>query len=202
MDGSTTPHSPSDSQSIDFNKKNLEKFILYLDANNLYGCAQTLPLPMKNYQWAETSKSELIKNFFDMRTKQLKRGKVPTGWKDFFGETNIGYFLKVDLKYPKHLHYLHRDYPLAPENVRISKVNLSPTQVKLAEKLNIDHASGGVKLCPNLSDREQYVLHHSVLDLYTRLGLVVSKIHEVLQFEEGAFLKQWVDKCTKVKHKR
>ena len=28
-----------------------------------------------------------------------------------------GYFLEVDLGYPKELHDLHSDYPLAPENM-------------------------------------------------------------------------------------
>ena len=33
--------------------------------------------------------------------------------------------LEVDLKYPKELHDLHNDYPLAPEKIKVSKDMLS-----------------------------------------------------------------------------
>ena len=32
------------------------------------------------------------------------------------------FFLEVDLEYPEDLHYLHNDYPLAPERVKIGNV--------------------------------------------------------------------------------
>jgi hypothetical protein len=45
-------------------------------------------------------------------------------------------FLEVDLGYPKDLHDLHNDYPLAPERMEIGKVD---------------------KLICSLSDKERYV---------------------------------------------
>lgn len=39
-----------------------------------------------------------------------------------------------------------------------------------------------VKLSPNLTDRREYTVHYYVLDLYTKLGLRVKKIHDVRFF--------------------
>ncbi|CAF2154096.1 unnamed protein product, partial [Rotaria magnacalcarata] len=47
-----------------------------------------------------------------------------------------GYILEVDLEYPKELHDLHNDYPLAAENIVIDKVS---------------------KLTPNLYNKEKYI---------------------------------------------
>ena len=84
------------------------KFIAYLDANNLYGWAMMKPLPVGDFKW--------------MEEKELKH------WKDF------PCILEVDLEYPRGLHDVHNDYPLAPERVQINNVE---------------------KLIPNLSDKKK-----------------------------------------------
>ena len=38
---------------------------------------------------------------------------------------DVGYVLEVDLKYPKELHELHNDYPLAPEKLAVTNDMLS-----------------------------------------------------------------------------
>ena len=72
-----------------YDKESESVFIPYLDANNLYGWAMSKPLPVKNFRW--------------MTDEELSQ------WE------NIPCFLEVDLEYPKELHDLHNDYPLAPE---------------------------------------------------------------------------------------
>ena len=89
-------------------------------------------------------------------------------------------YLEVDLKYPKHLHDLHSDYPLAPEKLTVNKVQ---------------------KLIPNLYDKEKYVVHHETLKFYESLGLIITKIHKGITFEESAWLKPYIDLNTNLRAK-
>ena len=42
--------------------------------------------------------------------------------KSYNEESDDGYFLKVDVQYPKKLHELHNDLPFLPERIKIGKV--------------------------------------------------------------------------------
>ena len=87
-----------------FNKNKLATFLLYLDANNLYGCAMSEMLPTGGFKWL-TSKE--INNLYNNQIVQVWE-KTPC-------------ILEVDLQYPKELHDLHNDYPLCLERVKCDK---------------------------------------------------------------------------------
>ena len=59
-------------------------------------------------------------------------------WADFIlkqgDEQEEGYFLTVDLKYPRELHDLHDTYPCAPEKLKIDEKYLSENQKKLGKE--------------------------------------------------------------------
>ena len=90
----------------------LSKYIAYLDANNLYSWAMSKPLPTHGFKWMKVS---------ELETWELH-----------------SCILEVDLEYPKSLHDLHSDYPLAPERVEVNKIK---------------------KLIPNLGDKKKYIIH-------------------------------------------
>ena len=115
-----------------YNPENRKTYIIYLDANNLYGWAMIQPLPYAGFQWVEPKKYE--------------------------EEEGIGHIYEVDLEYPEELHYLHNDYPLAPEKIRVSDDMLSDYCREIKNKFKI--SNGKVhKLVLNLNDKERYVLH-------------------------------------------
>ena len=88
----------------DFNKSELSKYLMYVDANNLYGCAMSEKLPVHSFKWM-TNKE--IENLFNNQIVQVWK-KTPC-------------ILEVDLTYPEELHDLHNDYPLCPERVECEK---------------------------------------------------------------------------------
>ena len=100
--------------------------------------------------------------------------------------------LKVDLEYPKELHELHNDYPLAPDKMKIRREMLSEYQLKIADSYNIP--IGKVKqLVPKLFDKERYLIHYENFQLYLRLGLKQKNVHRVLEFNHSQWLKQYIE---------
>ena len=88
----------------DFNKKELSKYLMYVDANNLYGAAMSEKLPVHSFKWM-TNKE--IENLFNNQIVQVWN-KNPC-------------ILEVYLIYPEELHDLHNDYPLCPERVECDR---------------------------------------------------------------------------------
>ncbi|GIY36505.1 hypothetical protein CEXT_572921, partial [Caerostris extrusa] len=77
----------------EYDKNKESNYLMYLDANNLYGWAMSQYLPHGGFKWVNN-----IKNIL----------KCPD-------DSKKGYILEVDLEYPKELHDYHTDLPLAPE---------------------------------------------------------------------------------------
>ena len=107
----------------------------------------------------------------------------------------IGYILEVDLEYCWELHDLHNDYPLCPEKITVSHDMLSGYCREIADWYGIK--VGGVKkLIPNLGDKVRYVVHYKTLRYYLSLGMKLARVHRVLSFKQGNWLKKYVDFST------
>ena len=158
----------------EYNKKEPSKYIMYLDANNLYGWAMSQYLPTGNF-----------KSMSDKKIKQIDLGKYKADGKK-------GLILEVDLEYPRELHDLHNDYPVCPEKVKLSNNMLSRYCKNIATKYNISIGLVS-KLIPTLKDKKEYVLHYRNLQLYLDLGLKVKKVHRTLEFIQSPWLKQYID---------
>ena len=158
----------------EYDEKAPSKYIMYLDANNLYGWAMSQYLPTGSFRW--------------MTEKQIDKIDLTK-----YNENNTkGLILEVDLEYPKELDDLHNEYPLGSGKVKVTKDMLSEYSKRIADKFNI--STGLVsKLIPTLNNKEKYVLHYRNLQLYTDLGLKVTKVHRVLEFNQSPWLKQYID---------
>src|SRR5277367_63745 len=136
-------------------------FLLYLDANNLYGWALSQPLPTGGFEWVDPKDKDLD-----------SLCNPPEG---------VGYILEVDLSYSPSLHQHHNCFPLAPER----KCPPNSTTPKL--------------LC-HLGNREKYVVHYATLKLYRELGLEVTKIHSIIQFQQAAYMCPYIDHNTDLRN--
>ena len=83
-----------------YNKNLPSKYLMYLDANNLYGCAMSEKLPTHGFKWLSGGE---MKKLFNNQVLQVWE-KIPC-------------ILEVDLEYPENLHDLHNDYPFCSERV-------------------------------------------------------------------------------------
>src|ERR1043165_3942383 len=70
---------------------------------------------------------------------------------------------------------------------------LSPYAQELAGKLKIKHNTKIEKLIPNLNSKTNYVLHYRNLQFYMAMGLKVTKIHKILEFDQSRWLKPYID---------
>ena len=165
----------------DYNVNEPSKYIMYLDANNLYGWAMCQYLPTGGFRW------------FTKKDIQELNDLDPSDYLFQYSETDEkGLIFEVDLEYPEELHDLHNNYPLAPEKIKVTKDMISDYSRKMAEKFNI--STGLVhKLIPTLGKKEKYVLHYRNLQLYVNLGMKLTKIHRVLEFNQSPWLKQYID---------
>ena len=156
-----------------YNPEDDTTYIMYLDANNLYGWAMIQPLPYGGFKWVEPK-------FYSKKVE------------------GIGYIYEVDHEYLEELHDLHNDYPCAAEKIKVKDEMLSDYCKKTKEDYKI--SSGNVhKLIPTLNDKVKYVLHERNLELYLSLGLKLKKIHRVLQFNEKPWLKPYIDFNTEMR---
>ena len=81
-----------------FNPNEDTTYLLYLDANNLYGWAMSQPLPTGGFKWVDVNHNEIS----ELATRIDK-----------------GYLLEVDVSYLKELHNQHNNLPFMCERMEI-----------------------------------------------------------------------------------
>ena len=98
--------------------------------------------------------------------------------KTFDKNSDKGYILEVDAEYPKSLHKLCSELPFLPERMKINKCT---------------------KLACTVRNKEKYVVHIRALKRALNHGLILKKVHRVIEFRQEAWLKPYIDMNTKVR---
>ena len=159
-----------------FNPNEKSVYMLDLDANNLYGWAMSQPLPTGDFQWISEDRLQKVQNEI----------------MDISPNANYGYILEVDLEIPVEMHDYFNEYVPAPEHMSVKKEMLSDFSIYCLDKLNFKHAPG-VKLIPNLYNKEKYIVHYRTLQCYLQLGLKLKKVHRGILFRQEPWLKKYID---------
>ena len=102
---------------------------------------------------------------------------ISTSQLNSYENSNKGYFLEVDVEYPKDLFNLHKDIPYLPEKNKLVKIK---------------------KLVCGIEDKKN-VVHIRALKQALNYGLKLKRVHKVIQFNQKVWLKPYIDMNTKLR---
>ena len=158
-------------------KSDKNKKILYIDANNLYGHSMSDSLPYDEIKFDKDVKLEDILNTPD--------------------DSDIGYFVEVDLIYPDNIKEKTTIFPFAPTN---KKTNLDKLKDYMKE-IKPDTYIQTSKLICDFSDKKNYLIHYRMLKFYIRHGMIVDKVHEIISFKQSKWLEKYINFNTQKRNK-
>ena len=144
-----------------YDKNKESSYIEHLDASNLNGCAMSQKLSVNGFKW--------IKNVTEIDEKFIK---------NYNEDSDKGYILEVDVKYPRKVHGLHSDLPFLPKRMKIDKCK---------------------KLVCNLRNKKKYVVHIRSLKQALNHGLKLKKVHRISEFNKESWLKPYIDMNTELR---
>ena len=145
-------HAKANNKDMKNYDKSIEfSYLTYLDASNLYGWAMPQKLPVNRFMW-DKYLSEFSEDFI----------------RNYGENSDVGYFLKVDIEYPKKVFGCHNELPFLPERRKLEKV----------EK----------RVC-SIKDQEEYVIYIRALKQVLNHELKLKKVHRVIKIKQKARLK-------------
>ncbi len=121
-----------------YDPKSKSSYLLYLDANNLYGWAMVQALPYKDIKFSNDTTLETILNTDD--------------------NAETGYMVELDISFDSSIHEKLKEMPPCPESMAPKKEWLSGYQKLVAEKTN--SKTKCVKLVPHLNEHLKYCIHY------------------------------------------
>ena len=137
------------------------KKILYVDAKNLYGHSMSQPLPYVEIKFDKRIKLEGILKTTD--------------------DSDIGYFVQVDLKYPDNIREKTKNFPFAPVNKKSNPDDFSDYMKEIVP----DTYTQSKNLICDWNDKKNYLIHYRTLEFYVRHGIVVDKVHDIISFKQS-----------------
>ena len=126
-----------------YDKSIIPTYLTYLATNKLYGWAMSHKVSVNCFKWVK----KLLK-FNESFIKQHDEN------------SNKGFFLDVDVEYPKPLFNLHKDLSFLPERKKIGNCK---------------------KLLCGIEDKEKYIVYISALKQALNHGLILKRVHRVIQ---------------------
>ena len=100
--------------------------------------------------------------------------------KSYNKNSGKGYVLKLDVHCPRELQNLDCDLPFLPEKMVVNNTK---------------------KLICNLQDKKDYVVHINVLKQALDHGFKLIKVHQVIEFDQEARLKEYINFNTELRKK-
>ena len=157
--------------------------IIYADATNLYGYSMSQMLPYDEIE--------------------MWHGHPDNYWKwldeilNTPDDSEIGYFLEVDLKYPDDIKQKTKYFPFCPENKKIDPKKYN----EYMKSIKPENYTKSKKLICDWTDKKKYLIHYRILKFYVRHGMIVEKIHEIISFKQSRWLEGYISFNTQKRNK-
>ena len=91
-------------------------------------------------------------------------------------DSDIGYFIEVDINYPDNIKEKTKHFPFAPVNEKNNPDDFSDYMKTIIP----DTFTQNKKLICDCSDKINYLVHYRMLKVYVRHGMIVEKVHNVI----------------------
>ena len=148
------------------------KELIYMEATNLYGYSMIQTLPYVEIEiWhghpdLYMDKSEEILSILD--------------------DSDIGYFVEVDIRYPDTIKEKTKNFPFCPENKIFAEDKYKEYMKKIKPKSYIK----AKKLICDCTDKKNFLIHCRMLKFYVRHRMIVDKTHEIISFKQSKCLEK------------
>ena len=156
---------------------------LYADATNLYGHSMSQILPYDEIEMWH-GHTDKYWNWLD----EILNTPV---------DSEIGYFLEVDLKHPDDIKQKTKYFPFCPENKKIDPNKYN----EYMKSIKPENYAKSKKLICDWTDKKKYLIHYRVLKSYVRHGMIVEKIHEIISFKQSRWLEKYISFNTQKRNK-
>ena len=144
------------------------KKIVFVDANILNGWAMSEYVPYDEIK-------------FD---RNVKLGEIL----NILNDSDFGYIIEVDLKHPVNKKVKTKNFPIAPENKKISPDKFTTSTNK--NKSNTSTQSKNL-LC-DWNDEKNYLMLYRMLKFYVRHGMIVEEVREIISFRQNKWLEKYI----------
>ena len=122
-------------------------------------------LPVNGFMWYNDYLSDFNEDFI----------------KNYNENSDEGYFLEVDIEYPKQLFGPHKDLSFLPERRKLENVE---------------------KLACSIEDKGKNVIHIRALKQTLNNRIKLKELHRIIKFLQKACLKTYIDMNTKLEKRR
>ena len=169
----------------DYNPEIAISYILCMDANNQYGWALMQALPTGEFRWLTEEELEVFRESMAGDPSEIHCGN----------DMKKGYIAEVDLLFPDNIHIKLSCLPPGPEKMRVENFLKSAHNLKYGNK----HEGKESMLIGHFYDHKNYVCHLRMLKFMLELGVLVTKVHRVLKFNQSCYMKDFIEKCTSLR---
>ena len=104
-------------------------------------------------------------------------------------DSNIGYFVEVDLKYSKNKKEKTKNFPFAPENEKTIP-DIFTTYMR--ERKPITYKQSKNLIC-DWTDKKKYLNYYRMLIFCIRHAMVVDKVHEKISINQNIWLENYIN---------